>query len=322
MELRNSRCAWRYRDYLIRAFNGDVPYDQFIREHIAGDLLDKPRTRDNGKWNESVVGTTFFRLGEMGHDDCIQFREIRTDVVDNQIDTLTKAFQGLTVSCARCHDHKIDPIPTEDYYALYGILNSSRPVTRTLNLREPDEASRSRLLQLKGQIRKELSDAWLKETSVLDRQLAAALAWRQDAKDGAQATAVSRPTPHWPVDEVYSIETKWIWIIAISVAQMAAGKNWNETWTIILNQYDKESADRELYNREKFVRLGDFGKEISPGWSVDGQGLRTGPSGSGDFAVATEGYQAVEGIFPVRHVYEPALGSHERSGSFAAVAQE
>src|SRR5438874_5586606 len=125
----------------------------------------------------------------MGHDDCIQFRELRTDVVDNQIDTLTKAFQGLTVSCARCHDHKIDPIPTEDYYALYGILNSSRPVTRTLNLHDPGAASRSSMVQLKGQIRKELADVWLKETSLLARQLATALAWRRDAKDGADSAA-------------------------------------------------------------------------------------------------------------------------------------
>jgi len=65
--------AWRYRDYLIRAFNSDVPYDQFVREHIAGDLLPTPRTRDNGKWNESVVGTTFFRLGEMGMTTAFSF---------------------------------------------------------------------------------------------------------------------------------------------------------------------------------------------------------------------------------------------------------
>jgi hypothetical protein len=80
------RGAWRYRDYLIRAFNSDVPYDQFVREQIAGRPAGKPRTLDNGKWNESVDrSTTFFRLGEMGHDDCITFRELRTDVVDNQI---------------------------------------------------------------------------------------------------------------------------------------------------------------------------------------------------------------------------------------------
>ena len=115
--------AWLYRDYLIRAFNQDVPYDQLIREHLAGDLLPKPRINAKEGINESVIGTSSLRLGELGHDDCIRFRQIRTDVVDNQIDTLGKAFQGLTVACARCHDHKLDPIPTSDYYALYGALD-------------------------------------------------------------------------------------------------------------------------------------------------------------------------------------------------------
>jgi hypothetical protein len=290
--------AWRYRDYLIRAFNSDVPYDQFIREHIAGDLLNKPRTLDHGKWNESVVGTTFFRLGEMGHDDCIQFRELRTDVVDNQIDTLTKAFQGLTVSCARCHDHKIDPIPTEDYYALYGILNSSRPVTRTLNLQGPSAAARSRLVQLKGQIRIELADAWLKETSLLGRQLAASLAWRQDAKDGAHAAA-----------DLDALRVNlWLKLLdrkkvdlddpLFPIAQMADSKSRRETWTSLTKQYEKETAERETYNRERFIKVGDFGKELPAGWSADGLGLRAGPSASGDFGVATEGYRAVAGIYP------------------------
>ncbi|HUQ94056.1 MAG TPA: PSD1 and planctomycete cytochrome C domain-containing protein [Bryobacteraceae bacterium] len=290
--------AWRYRDYLIRAFNSDLPYDQFVREHIAGDLLAKPRTRENGKWNESVVGATFFRLGEMGHDDCIQFRELRTDVVDNQIDTLTKAFQGLTVSCARCHDHKIDPIPTEDYYALYGILNSSRPVTRTLNLQGPSEASRSRLLQLKGEIRKQLADAWLKETSLLSRQLAAAFAWRTDAKDGALAAAHLDPlrVNLW----LKLLDRKKVDLDdpLYPLAQMADSKKPAETWTDLISQYKKEIAERAVYNREKFIQVGGFGKELPAGWSMDGLGLLAGPSQSGDFGVATEGYQAVSGIFP------------------------
>ena len=145
--------AWRYRDYLIRAFNQDLPYNQFIKEHIAGDLLPHPR-------GESALATAFYRLGEMGHDNCNQFPEIRSDVVDNQIDTLTKAFQGLTVSCARCHDHKFDPIPTEDYYALYGILNSSRPITQTLNT-----APKPNLQPLKEKIRIELAQRWLTEAA-------------------------------------------------------------------------------------------------------------------------------------------------------------
>jgi len=152
--------AWRYRDYLIRAFNQDLPYNQFVKEHIAGDLLPKPRIANNQ--NESTLATAFWRLGEMGHDNCNQFPEIRTDVVDNQIDTLTKTFQGITVSCARCHDHKFDPIPTEDYYALYGILNSSRPVVQTLN-----KPIKPNLENLKSRIRAELAGIWLQQAGQL-----------------------------------------------------------------------------------------------------------------------------------------------------------
>ena len=149
--------AWRYRDYLIRAFNDDVPYNQLVREHIAGDLLEKPRINAEAGINESVIGTAFYRLGEAGHDDCIMFREIALDVIDNQIDTLTKTFQGLTVSCARCHDHKLDPIPTEDYYGLYSILNSSRVVTHTVDLPQVNAASNRRLKRLKQGIRDEIA---------------------------------------------------------------------------------------------------------------------------------------------------------------------
>ncbi|HEU0122990.1 MAG TPA: PSD1 and planctomycete cytochrome C domain-containing protein [Bryobacteraceae bacterium] len=152
--------AWRYRDYLIRAFNIDLPFNQFVREHVAGDLLATPRISNHQ--NESALATAFWRFGEMGHDNCNQFRELRTDVVDNQIDTLTKAFQGVTVSCARCHDHKFDPIPTADYYALYGIINSSRPIARTLN-----QAAAPDLKANKAEVRRELARLWLAESAAL-----------------------------------------------------------------------------------------------------------------------------------------------------------
>src|SRR5262249_61770586 len=118
--------AWRYRDYLIRAFNEDVPYDRLVREHIAGDLLSQPRWNRAGAFNESVIGTAFYRFGEANHDDCIALRQIGYDLADNQLDTLTKAFQATTVACARCHDHKLDAVSMKDYYALLGILRSSR----------------------------------------------------------------------------------------------------------------------------------------------------------------------------------------------------
>jgi hypothetical protein len=116
--------AFEYRDYVIRALNADVPYDQFVIEHVAGDLLDKPRLHPTEGWNESIIGTGFWFLGEWIHSP-VDIRKDECDRVDNQIDVFSKTFLGLTVSCARCHDHKFDAISQADYYALAGYLQSS-----------------------------------------------------------------------------------------------------------------------------------------------------------------------------------------------------
>jgi cytochrome c553 len=115
---------WRYRDYVIRAFNQDLPYDQFAREHIAGDLLPQKRRSLDGSILESPLGTTFFWFGEV-LNSATDSAKSRADQVDNQIDVMSKTFQGLTVSCARCHNHKFDPIPSADYYALAGVMHST-----------------------------------------------------------------------------------------------------------------------------------------------------------------------------------------------------
>jgi hypothetical protein len=117
--------AWRYRDYVIHALNADLPYDQFVREHLAGDLLPSPRRHPAEKYNESVLGTGFWWLGEEKHSP-VDSRTDQADRIDNQIDVLGKAFLGLTLACARCHDHKFDAVSTKDYYALAGLLQSSR----------------------------------------------------------------------------------------------------------------------------------------------------------------------------------------------------
>ncbi len=116
--------VYQYRDYLIRAFNADVPYDQFVTEHIAGDLMPQPRIDAARQRNESVLGTGFWFLGEWIHSP-VDIRLDETDRVDNQIDVMCKTFLGLTVACARCHDHKFDAISTRDYYSLAGYLHSS-----------------------------------------------------------------------------------------------------------------------------------------------------------------------------------------------------
>lgn len=116
--------AFQYRDYVIRAFNQDVPYDQFVREHIAGDLLDEPRLHPSDGANESVLGTGFWFLGEWVHSP-VDIRKDETDRFDNMTDVMSKTFLGVTVACARCHDHKFDAISSADYYALTGFLQSS-----------------------------------------------------------------------------------------------------------------------------------------------------------------------------------------------------
>ena len=116
--------AYQYRDYMVRALNQDVPYDQLIREHIAGDLLEKPRLRNQDGINESILGTGFWFLGEGAHSP-VDIRKDEADRFDNMIDVASKSFLGVTVSCARCHDHKFDAISTADYYSLTGFLHSS-----------------------------------------------------------------------------------------------------------------------------------------------------------------------------------------------------
>jgi len=116
--------AWQYRDYVIRALNADVPYNQFVVEHVAGDLVMPPRLHPETKSNESILATGFWYLGDWVHSP-VDIRRDETDRIDNQIDTLSRAFLGLTVACARCHDHKFDAISTKDYYALAGFVRSS-----------------------------------------------------------------------------------------------------------------------------------------------------------------------------------------------------
>ncbi|MSR59441.1 MAG: DUF1553 domain-containing protein [Planctomycetaceae bacterium] len=117
--------ASEYRDYVVRAFNADLPYDRFVIEHLAGDLLTKPRTNPTEGFNESIIGTGFWFLGESKHSP-VDVRADEADRLDNQIDVFGKVFLGQTLGCARCHDHKFDALSTNDYYAFKGYLQSSR----------------------------------------------------------------------------------------------------------------------------------------------------------------------------------------------------
>lgn len=117
--------AWRYRDYLVRGFDADVPYDRFVIEHIAGDQIESPRLDPTGNYDESIVGTGWWFLHQATHAPVDPVQD-EHDRIDNQIDVLSKTFLGLTMACTRCHDHKFDPISMQDYYGLVAYLKASR----------------------------------------------------------------------------------------------------------------------------------------------------------------------------------------------------
>ena len=154
--------AWRYRDYVIQALNDDKPYDRFVREQLAGDLLPFASREER---QQNLTATGFLVLGPkvLAEPDK---QKMLLDIADEQLDTVGKAFMGLTLGCARCHDHKFDPIPARDYYSLLAVFTSTRTM-QNLNTvakaheRAPDgpEAgevvlARAKLEQLTRQLRK------------------------------------------------------------------------------------------------------------------------------------------------------------------------
>lgn len=136
--------TWRYRDYVIRALNQDLPYDVFVREHIAGDLIEPQRIEAIRGIKESGIAPAFFWFGEASHSP-VDVRQAQADRIDNQIDVLSKAFLAQSVACARCHDHKFDAISQKDYYALAGFLKSSRYDQRPVG---NDVAKQNQLVEL------------------------------------------------------------------------------------------------------------------------------------------------------------------------------
>ena len=179
--------AWRYRDWVIRSLNADLPFSDFLTQQIAGDLLPEVGSSQReifDRWTATgllVLGPKM--LAEQDKPKLVM------DLVDEQIDTVSRAFLGLTVSCARCHDHKFDPIPTRDYYALAGIFKSTRSMAdlafvskwneRSINTRE-ELAGRAEFIAATNRISAALSD----RNREADAQLASQ--WRERSKDYAQ----------------------------------------------------------------------------------------------------------------------------------------
>ena len=119
--------AWRYRNYVIAAFNQDKPFHEFLTEQIAGDLM--PETKSTAANNRRVIATGFLVLGPKVLAEVDKVK-MEMDIIDEQVSTVGQAFMGMTFGCARCHDHKFDPVPTRDYYSIQAVFGTAQLADR------------------------------------------------------------------------------------------------------------------------------------------------------------------------------------------------
>ena len=163
--------AWRYRDYVIESFNKDKPYDRFVIEQLAGDLL--PSATPSQR-QEQLIATGFLAIGPKDFTDQDKVK-LLADAIDEQMDTLGKAFMGLTLGCARCHGHKFDPVPIEDYYSLAGIFRSTQTLQKmddTKKFANQPSWNRIPLPTLIPDKLEEFADRFKAEQAALDRRAA------------------------------------------------------------------------------------------------------------------------------------------------------
>lgn len=265
--------AWRYRDYLIRAFNSDVGFDQLVREQIAGDLLKSPRLNRELGINESLIGPMFYQMGEKRHGDSSEFNGIHQEMLDNKIDAFGKAFLATTISCARCHDHKLDAVSQRDYYALGGMFMNARWVTNTVDLPERNQSVREELKHLKRQLRAELAQRWKDNLDNLTSD---------------SFTAISVKVPERPLEDPLRI---WTQVLSAD----ATAQSVEMTWRTLQTTYRDESQRRIAENSGHFAAVVDFRDGVPKDWSVDGEGIRE-ISPRGDFVVALSGEKAIESV--------------------------
>jgi len=269
--------AWRYRDYVIRAINNDVPYDQLIREYLAGDLLPTPRINGLDGINESILGTAHFRMVEHGFQP-VDPLEDHVNSLENQIDVFSKAFQGLTVSCARCHDHKFDAISQKDFYAVLGTLRGMRPIQTVIDTPERVYKNHTEMAALKGKIKMALVEVWLDQANGLANDLIAA-------------------TPSTPFIE-RSACNKGDALYPWAILSSKQGREFSVTWDALADAVKSDFRNNQNFNHKMTTGGWDLRGQDYTGWFKQGVGLPKHPSRPGGFWITTEGEEVLNGIYP------------------------
>ena len=285
--------AAQYRDYVIRAFNADVPYNQFVLEHLAGDLLTAPRLHPTDKFNESVIGTGFWFLGEATHAP-VDVRGDEMGRIDNQVDVMSKTFLGITLACARCHDHKFDAISTRDYYSLTGALKSSRRQEALLDPQGRIAEQTGKLAELVRAGHQQLKQIAPKKQPTTASDIARYLLAARAAK-GAAAEQLAGIAQQHQVDAGQLQR----WIAALGDPALKQPTHPLEAWVALANlpgepqgkeiagqrQRLENAAKQSAAAREKAPLFADFsqGDFAAAGWFTTGEAFGSGPTKAGEW---------------------------------------
>ena len=288
--------AWRYRDYLVRAFNADLPYNRLILEHLGGDLLDEPRRLPGSSDNESALGTAFYWMTE-GKRSPVDLRQAQADSFDNRLDVMGKTFLGLTVACARCHDHKFDPVTQEDYYGLYGHLKSSR-YTQTLLNRDEIDGAAARMASLRAEIGRATGTAWAMHAASIPRYLMASLQVRTDEDvtrvsecEGIRPDRLRLWTKATKGSALEPGHPLFAWRRIVDLGPEPTSEAVIARWSQILTE--ARAASHIATRREDDIALSDFGRTGFRGWFVEDQAFGAAPLRPGDVLLGTESARPV-----------------------------
>jgi hypothetical protein len=282
--------AWHYRDYVIRALNADVPYDQFVLEHVAGDLLPQPRLNPEKGFNESILGTGFWFFGEWVHSP-VDIRQDEADRVDNMLDVASKTFLGMTLACARCHDHKFDAISQRDYYAMAGFLKSStyrqaRFESLEHNARMAQEWSKLQS-EFRPKLAKEAAERRATVVSDFARYLLAARDVARQRSQGASSNVVVGSNGQGLNSDILSK-----WALHLEKAKTDP-RDPLHVWAVAGEEMDFVQKRSELLSKaeaqqrraEESLRdvqiIVDYRKPRTADWIVDGPAFGAGPAPAG-----------------------------------------
>jgi hypothetical protein len=265
--------SWEYRDYLVRAWNDDLPYDQFVREQLAGDLLKTPRINAALELQENLIGPMFYHLGEHRHGSSLAFNGIHQEMIHNKIDAFSKAFLATTVACSRCHNHKLEAVSQRDYYALAALLMTPRWTTREIDAPNRDVRQIDQLKTLQTAIRDELAQQWKEQAGTPEFVTLAGL------------KAIVRPDPDTAANKEPLIEEIAHPLWKLTEEGFVIPARWGELQTAC-----KEQVTARTEANKSITVLSDFSTpDLPAGWVLEGRGFLNGYVADGTPLIALEG---------------------------------